>query len=45
MQVTLPRGASALVKQVGRELIAKHGADILNRVAKTHFKTASELAP
>jgi ribonuclease HIII len=45
MDVTLPRGASALVKQVGRELIAKHGADILNRIAKTHFKTASELAP
>src|ERR1700733_911755 len=45
MGVTLPRGASALVKQVGRELIAKHGQEILGQVAKTHFKTASELAP
>ena len=45
LQVELPRGASALVKQVARDLIAKHGAEILRSVAKTHFKTASELAP
>lgn len=45
MQVELPRGASALVKQIGRELIAKHGQEVLCRLAKTHFKTASELAP
>ena len=45
MQVELPRGASALVKQAGRALIAKHGQEVLGRVAKTHFKTASELAP
>jgi ribonuclease HIII len=45
MQTELPRGASALVKQVGRALIAKHGPEVLSRVAKTHFKTASELAP
>jgi len=44
-QVVLPRGASALVKQVGRELIASRGESVLNQVAKTHFKTASELAP
>ena len=45
LQVELPRGASALVKQIGRELIAKHGPEVLCRLAKTHFKTASELAP
>jgi ribonuclease HIII len=45
LQTELPRGASALVKQVGRTLVAKHGPEILSRVAKTHFKTASELAP
>jgi len=45
LQVELPRGVSPLVKQVGRELIAKHGQGILTQVAKTHFKTASELAP
>ena len=45
LQTELPRGASALVKQVGRALVAQHGPEILTRVAKTHFKTASELAP
>lgn len=45
MQTELPRGASALVKQVGRDLIAKHGQEVLCRLSKTHFKTASELAP
>jgi ribonuclease HIII len=44
-QVEMPRGASALVKQIGRDLIAKHGQEVLGRLAKTHFKTASELAP
>jgi ribonuclease HIII len=43
--VLLPRGVSPLVKQVARDLIAKHGVEVLGRVAKTHFKTASELAP
>ena len=44
-QKTIPRGASALVKQVARELCVQHSADVLERVAKTHFKTASEIAP
>ncbi len=44
-RVTLPRGASAQVKHVARELAAAHGPEILRRVAKTHFKTASEVAP
>jgi ribonuclease HIII len=44
-QVELPRGASALVKQIGRDLIAKHGPEVLGKIGKTHFKTASELAP
>ena len=43
--VVLPRGASAQVKQVARELAGAHGAEILSRLAKTHFKTASEVAP
>jgi ribonuclease HIII len=45
LQQVLPRGASAHVKQIARELIAAHGPEILERVAKTHFKTASEVAP
>ncbi len=43
--VTLPRGASAQVKQVARDLVAVRGAAFLRQVAKTHFKTASEIDP
>ncbi len=41
----LPRGASAAVKTTARELVAEHGPEILGSLAKTHFKTASEVAP
>jgi ribonuclease HIII len=41
----LPRGASAQVKTVAAELVAVHGPAVLTRVAKTHFKTAAEIAP
>jgi ribonuclease HIII len=41
----LPRGASGLVKQIARELVAAEGAEVLQTVAKVHFKTASEIAP
>lgn len=44
-RVTLPRGASALVKQVARDLVAAHGPAILRKVGKVHFRTASEVAP
>ncbi len=44
-QKELPRGASAQVKQIARELVAAQGPEILERVAKTHFKTAAEVAP
>ncbi len=39
----LPRGASAQVKAAARKLVAAKGPDILGTVAKTHFKTASEV--
>jgi len=43
---TLPRGSSdPRVKTVARELMAAHGPEILGTVAKTHFKTAHEVAP
>lgn len=42
--IVLPKGASPAVKQAGAELIRKHGADILPKVAKMHFKTAIEVA-
>jgi ribonuclease HIII len=44
-QVELPRGVSPAVKEAAHKLVAAHGADVLLRVAKTHFKTASEIAP
>jgi ribonuclease HIII len=41
--VTLPKGASSIVIEVARKLVAKFGVEILDKVAKTHFKTAKEL--
>ncbi len=41
--VTLPKGASAQVKAAARELITKHGAEALPKVAKMHFKTSAEV--
>ncbi len=43
--ITLPRGASVQVKAAARELIRKNSAAVLRQLAKTHFKTARELAP
>ncbi|HEY4255394.1 MAG TPA: ribonuclease HIII [Chlamydiales bacterium] len=39
----LPKGASSLVKDAARTLVAKFGRDVLNKVAKTHFKTTAEI--
>jgi ribonuclease HIII len=44
-QTKIPRGVSASVKQLARELVAEHGPQILRELTKTHFKTASEIAP
>ena len=41
----LPRGVSAEVKAVGRRLADAHGGEILREIAKTHFRTAHEIAP
>ena len=43
--VVLPRGASAQVKAAARQLIEKNSAAVLRALAKTHFRTARELAP
>ena len=43
--MVLPRGASAQVKAVARQLTAAHTDGVLEKMAKTHFKTASEIAP
>ena len=41
--VELPRGVSAKVKESAVALVRAHGAEALERHAKTHFKTASEV--
>jgi len=41
--VKLPKGASAAVQEAGRELVAKHGRDVLGKVAKMHFRTSQQV--
>ena len=36
--VNLPKGASAAVDTAGREFVRKYGPDVLEQVAKVHFK-------
>lgn len=37
-KIELPKGSSPNSEEVGLELVKKHGADVLNKVAKKHFK-------
>lgn len=39
LNVTLPKGASAQVKDIAESLVKTHGAPILAEIAKCHFKT------
>jgi ribonuclease HIII len=41
----LLRGVSGQVKDMARRLVEKHGPEVLQKVAKTHFKTAGEIHP
>ncbi len=41
--VELPRGAGPAVAAAAREIVRRHGADGLNRCAKTHFKTCAQI--
>ena len=36
--INLPKGASAQVDEIGRQLVAQSGVEILTSLAKTHFK-------
>lgn len=41
---TLPKGASdQSIVTIGRELVAEHGKEILNEIAKLHFKTTKAI--
>jgi ribonuclease HIII len=42
-EIELPKGASPQVIQVGRMLVRKFGPQILEQVAKLHFKTKEEI--
>lgn len=37
-QFKLPRGAAAAVDKAGRQLVARHGIEVLQKVSKIHFK-------
>jgi ribonuclease HIII len=39
----LPKGAGANVDSAARDLVAKHGSDVLRRSAKLHFKTTQKV--
>jgi ribonuclease HIII len=39
----LPKGASSIVTEAGKNLVRKFGPEILEKVAKTHFKTKEEI--
>jgi ribonuclease HIII len=41
--VDLPKGASSLVEETGAKLVRLHGAQILDKVAKKHFKTTGRV--
>ena len=43
--VRLGRGVSAEVKKTAQEIVATKGAEVLEQVAKVHFRTAHEIAP
>ena len=38
----LPKGASAIVDQAAADILKKHGMDMLNKVAKIHFKNTAK---
>ncbi|MFD2159791.1 ribonuclease HIII [Rubritalea tangerina] len=41
--VTMPLGAGSSVLDAGRELVGRHGREILPKIAKMHFKTAMQI--
>lgn len=41
--VVLPKGCNEKVREVARQIVAKHGEDELGKVAKLYFKTTQEL--
>ncbi len=42
-EIEIPKGASAQVVKIGKELVKKFGPEILEQTAKLHFKTKEEI--
>lgn len=42
-KIEIPKGASKRVIEVGKQLVAQHGKEVLSMCAKTHFKTTQAL--
>jgi ribonuclease HIII len=43
--IKLGRGVSSEVKKTARQLVERHGPELLSQIAKVHFRTAHEIAP
>ena len=43
VEITLPKGVNSHVIGAGKQVVAKHGPEMLNKVGKLHFKTAGEI--
>jgi len=43
VEMTLPKGANAHVIDAGKQILAKQGEEMLKKVGKLHFKTASQI--
>ena len=41
--VKIPLGASAAVVSAGKTLVTTHGAEVLDKFAKLHFKTTQQV--
>lgn len=43
VEMELPKGASQMVIDAGKRLVSKHGKEILQKLAKLHFKTLDQI--
>lgn len=43
LNMTLPKGASTLVDEVGKQIVSKYGKDKLNNIAKLNFKNKEKI--
>lgn len=41
--IDIPKGANAIVDQVGKEIVTKYGFNKLNEIAKLNFKNTDKI--